>query len=209
MNLDQETNVNVKDNQESTSEAGNETVETSTDETATGKLFTQEEVNQMMQKRLAKENKKWASKIEALTEAQKLALMSDEEKVQYEKQKQVKTFEEEKAEFERQKEAFNKQQYKMEIEKQLGEKGLPTTLSDMMLHLSAEEVTQKIGELSSVIITKANQTVVDKIKATAGAPIVPQETTSFLTLEQMQAMSEAEYLANKELVQASLKHLNQ
>lgn len=97
----------------------------------------------------------------------------------------------------------------MEIEKQLGEKGLPTTLSDMMLHLSAEEVAQKIGELSSVITTKANQTVVDKIKATAGAPIVPQETTSFLTLEQMQAMSEAEYLANKELVQASLKHLNQ
>ena len=208
MNLDQETNVNVKDNQDQTPEAGNDGTKTSDEET-TGKLFTQEEVNQMMQKRLAKENKKWESKIEALTEAQKLALMSDEEKVQYENQKQVKTFEEEKAEFERQKEAFNKQQYKMEIEKQLGEKGLPTTLSDMMLHLSAEEVTQKIGELSSVIITKANQTVVDKIKATAGAPIVPQETTSFLTLEQMQAMSEAEYLANKELVQASLKHLNQ
>lgn len=209
MNLDQETNVNVKDNQELTSEAGNETVETSTDETATGKLFTQEEVNQMMQKRLAKENKKWASKIEALTEAQKLALMSDEEKAQYEKQKEVKTLEEERAEFQRQKEAFHKQQYKVEIEKQLVEKGLPTTLSDMMLHLSAEEVTQKIGELSSVITTKANQTVVDKIKAIGGAPIVPQETTSFLTLEQMQAMSEAEYLANKELVQASLKHLNQ
>lgn len=208
MNLDQETNVNVKDNQDQTPEAGNDGTKTSDEET-TGKLFTQEEVNQMMQKRLAKENKKWESKIEALTEAQKLALMSDEEKVQYENQKQVKTFEEEKAEFERQKEAFNKQQYKMEIEKQLGEKGLPTTLSDMMLHLSAEEVTQKIGELSSVIITKANQTVVDKIKATAGAPIVPQETKSFLTLEQMQAMSEAEYLANKELVQASLKQLNQ
>lgn len=208
MNLDQETNVNVKDNQESTQVVEDETVETSNDET-TGKVFTQEEVNQMMKKRIEKEKKKWESKIEALTEAQKLALMSDEEKVQYEKQKQVKTFEEEKAEFERQKEAFNKQQYKMEIEKQLGEKGLPTTLSDMMLHLSAEEVTQKIGELSSVITTKANQTVVDKIKATAGAPIVPQETTSFLTLEQMQAMSEAEYLANKELVQASLKHLNQ
>ena len=208
MNLDQETNVNVKDNQVSTQVVEDETVETSNDET-TGKVFTQEEVNQMMKKRIEKEKKKWESKIEALTEAQKLALMSDEEKVQYEKQKQVKTFEEEKAEFERQKEAFNKQQYKMEIEKQLGEKGLPTTLSDMMLHLSAEEVTQKIGELSSVITTKANQTVVDKIKATAGAPIVPQETTSFLTLEQMQAMSEAEYLANKELVQASLKHLNQ
>ena len=208
MNLDQETNVNVKDNQESTQVVEDETVETSNDET-TGKVFTQEEVNQMMKKRIEKEKKKWESKIEALTEAQKLALMSDEEKVQYEKQKQVKTFEEEKAEFERQKEAFNKQQYKMEIEKQLGEKGLPTTLSDMMLHLSAGEVTQKIGELSSVITTKANQTVVDKIKATAGAPIVPQETTSFLTLEQMQAMSEAEYLANKELVQASLKHLNQ
>ena len=192
MNLDQETNVNVKDNQNQTPEAGNDGTKTPDEET-TGKLFTQEEVNQMMQKRLAKENKKWESKIEALTEAQKLALMSDEEKAQYE----------------RQKEAFNKQQYKMEIEKQLVEKGLPTTLSDMMLHLSAEEVTQKIGELSSVIITKANQTVVDKIKATAGAPIVPQETTSFLTLEQMQAMSEAEYLANKELVQASLKHLNQ
>lgn len=208
MNVDQETNVNVKDNQDQTPEAGNEGVKTP-DEEATGKLFTQEEVNKMMQKRLAKEKEKWESKIEALTEAQKLALMSDEEKAQYEKQKQVKTFEEEKAEFERQKEAFNKQQYKLEIEKQLAEKNLPTTFSDMMIHLSAEEVAQKINELSSVITTNVNQTVVDKIKSTASTPIVPQETVTYLTLDQMQAMSEAEYLANKELVQASLKQLNQ
>lgn len=56
MNLDQETNVNVKDNQNQTPEAGNDGTKTPDEET-TGKLFTQEEVNQMMQKRLAKENK--------------------------------------------------------------------------------------------------------------------------------------------------------
>ena len=46
MNVDQETNVNVKDNQDQTPEAGNEGVKTP-DEEATGKLFTQEEVNNL------------------------------------------------------------------------------------------------------------------------------------------------------------------
>lgn len=173
------------------------------------KVFTQSQLDEILTKRLTKETKKWESKFEQLSEAQKLAQMSEEEKNNYEQQKELKKIQDEKAELERQREAFNQQQYKVEIEKQLKEKGLPTTFSDMMINLSAEEVAQKIGELSTTIQLNITQTVENKIKATANTPLVPENEVALLTLEQMQSMSESEYLKNKELVQASLKALNQ
>ena len=55
--------------------------------------------------------------------------------------------------------------------------------------------------------TQVNNSIQDKIKSSANTPTVPQEQSRLLTLDEIKALSTNEYLANRELVEKSLKAL--
>jgi hypothetical protein len=171
------------------------------------KTFTQEQVDEIVKKRLAKENAKFEQRLNALEESSKLNAMNEQEKANYQAQKEREAFENERQAFYAERDAFNKAKYKQTIEQQLIEKGLPTTLSDMLVGMSAEEVNQKIIELSDSFGASVNTQIQEKLKQTT----VPQEPIkqhrTYLTVEQISAMTPQEYKANRDWINESLKHL--
>ena len=55
---------------------------------------------------------------------------------------------------------------------------------------------------------QVNASIESRIKSNASTPITPQEEQRLLTLDEIKAMSANEYMANRELVEKSLKALN-
>ena len=75
------------------------------------------------------------------------------------------------------------------------------------MSLPAEEVSAKIASMEKSFNTQVNNSIQDKIKSSANTPTVPQEQSRLLTLDEIKALSTNEYLANRELVEKSLKAL--
>lgn len=175
------------------------------------KAYSKEQVSEIVEKRLKREREKlekqFTERINALEENIKLQSLSESEKANYQAQKEKEAFENERQAFYAERDAFNKAKYKQTIEQQLIEKGLPTTLSDMLVGMSAEEVNQKITELSDSFGASVNTQIQEKLKQTT----VPQEPIkqhkTYLTVEQISAMTPKEYKANREWINESLKHL--
>ena len=170
------------------------------------KTFTQAELDAIVKKRLDKAEQKFNERLNQLEQAQKLAQMSEAEKQQFEAQKAREEFEKERQAFYEERDAFNKTQYKMTIEKQLSEKGLPTSMADLLTSMDAEQVNAKINELSEQFGASVNRQIESKLKSTT----VPQEPTQqkqLFTLSEIQSMSIEEYRANKDLINESLKEI--
>ena len=128
------TNVNVN---EQTVEQNTETIVEQTTE-PTVKTFTQEEVDKIVNKRLARERKDIEAKIEAeRAEAERLAKMSEAEKQQALFKKQV-------AEFEATKRAFEQEKLLNETSKQLASKNLPIEFAEMLKAQDAESTFENI-----------------------------------------------------------------
>lgn len=107
--------------------------------TETQKTFTQEEVNKMMEKRLARERKDLEAKIEAeRTESAKLAKMTEAERQKALFDKQVKEFENIKA-------AFEKEKLLNETSKELAQNNLPVEFADYLLTKDAESTFNNIN----------------------------------------------------------------
>ena len=170
------------------------------------RTFTQSELDAIVKKRLDKAEQKFNERLNQLEQAQKLAQMSEQEKQQFEAQKAREEFEKERQAFYEERDAFNKTQYKMTIEKQLSEKGLPTSMADLLVSMDAEQVNAKINELSEQFGVSVNRQIESKLKSTT----VPQEPTQqkqLFTLSEIQSMSIEEYRANKDLINESLKEI--
>ena len=170
------------------------------------RTFTQSELDAIVKKRLDKAEQKFNERLNQLEQAQKLAQMSEQEKQQFEAQKAREEFEKERQAFYEERDAFNKTQYKMTIEKQLSEKGLPTSMADLLTSMDAEQVNAKINELSEQFGASVNRQIESKLKSTT----VPQEPTQqkqLFTLNEIQSMSIEEYRANKDLINESLKEI--
>ena len=104
----------------------------------TVKTFTQEEVDKIVNKRLARERKDIEAKIEAeRAEAERLAKMSEAEKQQALFKKQV-------AEFEATKRAFEQEKLLNETSKQLASKNLPIEFAEMLKAQDAESTFENI-----------------------------------------------------------------
>ena len=170
------------------------------------RTFTQSELDAIVKKRLDKAEQKFNERLNQLEQAQKLAQMSEQEKQQFEAQKAREEFEKERQAFYEERDAFNKTQYKMTIEKQLSEKGLPTSMADLLVSMDAEQVNAKINELAEQFGASVNRQIESKLKSTT----VPQEPTQpkqLFTLSEIQSMSIEEYRANKDLINESLKEI--
>ena len=102
------------------------------------KTFTQDEVNEMISKRLQRERKDIKAQIEAeRKEAEELAKLSEAEK-------QKKLFEKQVREFEETKRAFENERLLNETSKQLASKNLPIEFASMLKGKDAESTFENI-----------------------------------------------------------------
>ena len=129
-------NTNVNVNGQTVEQTTEPNVEQTTEPTV--KTFTQEEVDKIVNKRLARERKDIEAKIEAeRAEAERLAKMSEAEKQQALFKKQV-------AEFEATKRAFEQEKLLNETSKQLASKNLPIEFAEMLKAQDAESTFENI-----------------------------------------------------------------
>ena len=116
----------------------NEVQENNQVEAKETKTFTQEQVNEMIAKRLQRERKDIEAKIEAeRKEAEELAKLSEQEK-------QKKLFEKQVKEFEETKKAFENERLLNETSKQLASKNLPIEFAQMLKGNDAESTFENI-----------------------------------------------------------------
>lgn len=181
------------------------TVETQPEDT---KTFTQEDLDRIVTKRLEKESKKWEAKFNAFEEAQKLSQMNEEQKQEYDYTKRLEELTQREQELEAKINAYNQQQYKHTIEAQLNEAGLPTAMSDLLINMDAEAVANQINVMKQSFDTQLNAQLSAKVQASATTPVQPTEQVKLLSLDEIKAMSSTEYMANKQLVEQSLKALS-
>lgn len=173
--------------------------------------MTQEALDELISKRLSRQEKKlneqFEKRLSEMSEAQKLAQMNEQQKAEYQAQKEREAFEEERKTFYAERDAFNKQMYKLEIQKQLSEAGLPD-ISDTLVGMEAEAVKAQIDTMKQAFDKQVNVQIESRIKSSANTPKVPQEEQNrLLSLDEIKALSTNEYLANRELVEKSLKAL--
>lgn len=120
-------------------------------------------VNKAIQKAVTKAEAKWkAEHDDNLSEAEKLAKMSKEEKARY-------LFDKEKREFEDERNKFAKEKLEVEVTKQLQEEGIPTAFAKLLVNLGeAESISETIKEIKKEWDEKINEAV--KAKARQSTP---------------------------------------
>lgn len=165
----------------------------------TQKMFTQEEVNKMMEKRLARERKDLEAKIEAeRTESAKLAKMSEAERQKALFDKQVK-------EFEDMKKAFEKEKLLNETSKELVQNNLPVEFADYLLDKDAESTFNNINTFKEKWNTALEKALDERMKGKtpAAAPIGSKST---LTMDDIKSMSATEIESRYSEVMEAMKN---
>ena len=198
----------------------NQVLETQVEETNTGTVetepqttepkmvtMTQDQLDELISKRLSRQEKKFEEKISALQEAQKLASMDEQEKANYEYNKRLSELEAREKAIQEREEAYNKSKYQAEIQRQLAESNLPD-VSDLLVGLDAETVKAKIDSMKQSFNNQLNAQVQAKVQQSSNVPVKPNEQVKLMSLDEIKALSPSEYIANKELVEKSLKALS-
>ena len=162
--------------------------------------MTQQELDDLIAKRLSRQERKlqeaFDKRLNELTEAQKLNAMDEKQKAEYQAQKEREAFEEERRTFYAERDAFNKSQYKLEIQRQLNEAGLPD-ISDTLVGMEAEAVKAQIDTMKQAFDKQVNVQIESRIKSSASTPVTPQVEAKPLTLEDINAMTPAQFKQNK------------
>ncbi len=129
-----------------------------TDPPAAGKTFTQEEVDKIVQARLAKEAKKNADAVAAArTEAEKLAKMTAEEKAAHDQQEREAKLAQREADIAR-------RELRATALQTLGEKKLPAELADVLDYTDADKCNASIASVEKVYRAAVQQGVEDRMK---------------------------------------------
>ena len=129
------------------------------------KLFTQEEVNNIVEKRLNKEKNKWKNEVD---QAKRLAEMSAEERAREEFRIKQQQFEEEKA-------AFEKEKLLVQTQKELSAKNVPVEFADMLVKEDAEATKAAIDAFAQLYNQSVEKGVSNKMK---GRPPKTKQTQS-------------------------------
>ena len=148
------------------------------------KTFTQEEVDKILAKRLARERKDIEAKIEAeRKEAEELAKLSEAEK-------QKKLFEKQVREFEETKKAFEAEKLLNETARQLASRNLPTEFAEMLRAQDAETTYENIKVFEEKFNVALERMVNDRLKGTT--PGAATKVQSTYTMDQVKNMSAEE-----------------
>lgn len=135
-----------QDNQDS-GEGGQET-----------KTFTQEELDKIVQGRIAKERKAWEKQLEEQqTEAQKLETMSEKEKKKYQEEKRIKDLDDREA-------AITRRELIAQAKVQLADKGIPTELAEILILTDADSCKKSIETVEKAFQSAVEKAVEEKIK---------------------------------------------
>lgn len=136
----------------------NEVQENNQVEAKETKTFTQEQVNEMIAKRLQRERKDIEAKIEAeRKEAEELAKLSEQEK-------QKKLFEKQVREFEETKKAFEAERLLNETSKQLASKNLPIEFAEMLKGEDAESTFNNINVFEAKFNEALEKMVTERLR---------------------------------------------
>lgn len=164
------------------------------------KTFTQEQVNQMIKKRLEKEKDKFRQQIEAeRNEAERLAKMSASER-----EKEMLRIAKE--EFEAEKQQFARERMLMETNKQMIQRNLPTDFAEYLLSDSAEKTLDNINQFQKTWDAAINDAVNSKLAGTS--PTLPEQDNKQTTfsLDDIKNMSTEQIMANFDSIQNALKN---
>ena len=129
------------------------------------RLFTQEEVNNIVEKRLNKEKNKWKNEVD---QAKRLAEMSAEDRAREQ-------FKIEKAEFERQRAEFERERLLVQTQRELSTKNIPVEFADMLVKEDAESTKAAIDSFASLYNQSVEKGVSNKMK---GRPPKTKQTSS-------------------------------
>lgn len=161
------------------------------------KTFTQEELNKIVADRVAKERKKLdAERIKQQEiqeklieeESEKLAKMTEAEKVKAKAERERKKFEEKVARYEAEMKAFEQERIKNQTMKLLGEKNLPIELCQFINSNTADEIMENV-EVFEKCWSEALEKSVNARLRTSGELKTSTTTKSFYTVDQLKNMS--------------------
>lgn len=141
--------------------------------TPPAKTFTQDELNAIIEKRLERERKDAQARIDkAVTEAQKLAKMSADERAEHERKELQAKLAAREAE-------ITKRELKAEAKSQLTDKGLPIELADMLPYEDAESTNAALDAVERVFRAAVEKAVTERLKG--NAPKIAQPAPVDLT----------------------------
>jgi hypothetical protein len=153
---DNETTVNTE-----TTATAEETTAVKEQATPTAKTFTQEELNAIIDKRLERERKDAQARIDkAVTEAQKLAKMSADERAEHERQELQKALAQREAE-------ITKRELRAEAKSQLSDKGLPVELAEILPYTDADTTNAALAAVEKVFRQAVEKGVTERLKGNA------------------------------------------
>ncbi len=129
--------------------------------TPTAKTFTQDELNAILDKRLKRERDEAEKRTQAaITEAQKLAKMSADERAEHEKQAHEKALADREAE-------ITKRELRAEAKSQLSDKGLPIELAEILPYTDADTTNAAIVATEKVFRAAVEKAVTERLKGNA------------------------------------------
>lgn len=122
------------------------------------KVFSQEEVDKIVQGRIAKERKSWEKQLQKQqTEAQKLEKMSEKEKKKYQEEKRIKDLDDREA-------AITRRELTAQAKVQLADKGIPTELAEILILTDADSCKKSIETVEKAFQTAVQRAVEERIK---------------------------------------------
>ena len=144
-----------------TTATAEETTAVETQTTPTAKTFTQDELNAIIDKRLERERKDAQARIDkAVTEAQKLAKMNAEERLEHERKAREAALKEREAE-------ITKRELRAEAKSQLSDKGLPVELAEVLPYTDADTTNAALAAVEKVFRAAVEKGVTERLKGSA------------------------------------------
>ena len=136
--------------------------------------FTQEQVDEIINKRLARERAKFDEQLKnKVSEAERLAKLTEEERRHEELKIQQEQIEQQRKEFEDMKREFERAQLLNETQKQLGEKNLPIDVAEMLLGKDADSTKANIDKFEAKWLESLQKAVEDKLNNSSVSPRTP------------------------------------
>ena len=175
------------------------------------KTFTQEEVNAILEKRLSREIKKIeAEKQKAmelelkaeLEEAEKLAKMSETERVKAKAERERAKFEKERKKFEEEMRAFNQERMLNTTMTTLSEKNLPVEFASFLRADNAEQIMDNISTFEKHFNDAVEKAVLERLR---GKTPQTGTTTKNFDMNELKNMSVAEINANWNKIKNNLR----
>ena len=137
------------------------------------KTFTQEEVNEMIAKRIAREAKKieaekqkaYQAQLEAeLKESERLMQMNEADRLKAKAEKERRQFEEEKRMFNEQMKAFEQQKIRNQTMQMLDERKIPVALAQFITSENADEIMDNVNTFQKCFDEAVEQVVAERLK---------------------------------------------